>query len=88
MSSNQQSDVKGHLSDHTRSHIHLMPPAAVPESTAASGAETGSADPNTGKPAVGTLVQSPVVELRADPDSLDSDSSREVSPVLSDSVQQ
>jgi hypothetical protein len=81
MSPNTPSDVEGHLSNHTRSHIHLMPRATVVSSTPVSADESGNAETNTGNLAVGTL-ESPTGA------STDSDSGIEVSSALSQGVRQ
>jgi len=88
MSPDQQSDVKAHLSNYTRSHIHLMPRATVPQMTADPGAKTGSADLNTGHLALGTQMQSPAIESQIRAKSVESDSSREVLSTQSKSVTQ
>jgi hypothetical protein len=80
MRPNTPSDVKGHLSNHTRSHIHLMPPATMTDSPPVSGEESGNADTNTGNLAVGTLEQPHATTA-------DSNSGNEVSSALSQNVQ-
>jgi hypothetical protein len=85
MRPNTPSDVKSHLSNHTRSHIHLMPPATMTDSPPVSGEESGKT--NTGNLAVGTLEQPPAIELQPHATTADSNSGSEVSSELSHSVQ-
>jgi len=88
MSPDKQSDVKVHLSNYTRSHIHLMPRATAPQNTAASDATPGCADPNTGHLALGTQMQSPAIQAQVHAKSLESDYSSDVLSAQSKSVKQ
>ena len=66
MSLNKQSDVKNHLSRHTRSQIHLIEPISQPDATGFSDVEPGLADSIAAIAVEDTLKQGSTSEADSD----------------------
>jgi hypothetical protein len=87
MSLHKQSDVKNHMSNRTRSQIHLIQPVSQPDATGFSEVEPGPAESPSVSPAERTVKTDPAIQFEALRSFLGSNSSNVVPSSASKSVQ-